>query len=83
VREDCGAFQSGDPDDSHRPDITIRNPTGSALPVELIDVSIVGTSGGSKHGIIQAPVTHAAAKVHGGKRADDRLKEKSASTASG
>jgi hypothetical protein len=43
-------------------------PTGTALPFELIDVSIVGKLGGSKHGILQAPTTRAAANVHGAKK---------------
>jgi hypothetical protein len=46
-------------------DITIRNPTDTALPIELIDVYVVGTLGGSKHGILQVPANRAAAKVNG------------------
>jgi hypothetical protein len=76
VREKYFAFRGGDPDENHLPDINIRNPTGTALPVDLIDVSIVGTLGGSKHGILQAPANRGASKIHGGKRVDDRLNEK-------
>ncbi len=76
MREEYGAFRGGDPDENHRPDIIIRNPIGTALPVELIDVSIIGTLGGSKHAILQAPATRGAEKVHGGKRAEGALREK-------
>jgi hypothetical protein len=53
VREEYGAFRGGDPDGNHYADIIIRNPIGTALLVELIDVSIVGTLSGSKHDILQ------------------------------
>jgi hypothetical protein len=39
------AFRGGDPDENHGPNIIIRNPAGTALPVEIIDASIVGTLG--------------------------------------
>ena len=58
------------------PDITIRNPMGTSQGIQLLDVSIVSTLKGSKLGILEAPSTRAAARVHGGKQAETVYRKK-------
>jgi hypothetical protein len=67
VREEYGAFEVAI-------QMTAISPTSPSAtqPVVLFLLisSMCGTLGGSKHGILQAPTTRGAAKVHGGKSAD-------------
>ena len=55
TREEYGCFAETNPNDHHRPDISIHNPIDTAVRKELIDISVTCPLEGSQTGTLQDP----------------------------